>query len=81
MGNLSLAAGLLAISLGLTYALMPYGNSSMGWENPWVIAMFPLGIMLFIWNEIKVKSPLFNLSLFKMCLFLRHTCTALKCSC
>ncbi|MEM0097206.1 MAG: MFS transporter [Conexivisphaerales archaeon] len=69
VGNLTLATGLLAISLGLTYALMPYGNSSMGWENPWVIAMFPVGalmFLIFIFNERKVKAPLFDLSLFKI---------------
>ncbi len=69
IGNVTIAAGLLAISLGLTYALMPYGNSSMGWGNPWVIATFPLGIvmfLLFIYNERRAKSPLFNLSLFKV---------------
>ncbi|MGC8661882.1 MAG: MFS transporter [Nitrososphaeria archaeon] len=69
VGNASLAAGLLAISLGLTYALMPYGNSAMGWDNPWVIATLPVGVimfMLFILNERKVKAPLFNLSLFKI---------------
>ncbi|MCL4344245.1 MAG: MFS transporter [Nitrososphaerota archaeon] len=68
-GNATLAAGLLAISLGLTYALMPYGNSSMGWGDPWVIATFPLGALMFIifiLNERKVKAPMFNLSLFKI---------------
>ncbi|MFP3223005.1 MAG: MFS transporter [Nitrososphaeria archaeon] len=69
IGNVTLAAGLLAISLGLTYALMPYGNSSLGWGNPWVIATFPIGaimFLLFVFNERRVKAPLFNLSLFKI---------------
>jgi len=69
IGNITLAAGLLAISLGLTYALMPYGNSPMGWDNPWVIASFPVGAALFIAfviNEMKTNSPMFNLSLFKV---------------
>ncbi len=69
IGNITIAAGLLAISLGLTYALMPYGNSSMGWGNPWVIATFPIGAIMFIVfviNERSARSPLFNLALFKI---------------
>ncbi|BBE42188.1 MFS transporter [Conexivisphaera calida] len=68
-GNVTLAAGLLAISLGLTYALMPYGNSQMGWTNPWVIASFPLGALmfvLFVLSERRAPAPLFNLSLFRV---------------
>jgi MFS family permease len=68
-GNLTLAAGLLAISLGLTYALMPYGGSQMGWGNPWVIASFPLGALLFVLfaiSERRAKAPLFDLSLFRV---------------
>ncbi|AFH42870.1 major facilitator superfamily MFS_1 [Fervidicoccus fontis Kam940] len=68
-GNVTLAGGLLAISLGLTYALMPYGNSQMGWGNPWVITAFIIGVALFIvFVEIekKAKAPLFQLSLFKI---------------
>ncbi|MGB9831039.1 MAG: MFS transporter, partial [Fervidicoccus fontis] len=56
-GNVTLAGGLLAISLGLTYALMPYGNSQMGWGNPWVITAFIIGVALFIvFVEIEKKS-------------------------
>ncbi|MFP3255759.1 MAG: MFS transporter [Thermoplasmata archaeon] len=68
-GNVSLALSLILISLGFTYALEPYGNSQMGWSNPWVIASFIFGsisLIIFIFIERRVKYPLFNLSLFKI---------------
>ena len=68
-GNITLAAGLVLMSLGFTYALMPYGNSEMGWSNPIVISSFIVGaIMLaaFIPVELRQESPLFNISLFKV---------------
>jgi len=68
-GNVALAAGLLAISLGLTYSLIPYGNSPLGWGNPWVIVSFLVGaafFALFVFHEKRAESPMFNLSLFKI---------------
>jgi len=68
-GNTTLALSLILISLGFTYTLEPYGTSQMGWENPWVIAAFVLGIIflvMFVIIEKRVKDPLFNLSLFKI---------------
>ena len=68
-GNITLALSLILISLGFTYTLEPYGTSQMGWENPWVIAAFVLGIIfliMFVIIEKRVKDPLFNLSLFKI---------------
>ena len=68
-GNVTLAAGLVLISLGFTYALMPYGGSEMGWTNPLVIASFIAGtalIIAFIPIELRQEAPLFNLSLFKV---------------
>ncbi|MEM0134746.1 MAG: MFS transporter [Thermoplasmatales archaeon] len=68
-GNVALGGGLVLISLGFTYALVPFGNSAMGWNSPWVIASFIVGAILliaFIFIELKVKYPLFDLSLFKI---------------
>ncbi len=68
-GNIFLAGGLILISLAFTYSLVPYGNSSMGWNNPMVILMFIFGVIflaLFVYIERKVKFPLFNLNLFKV---------------
>ncbi|MGC8663236.1 MAG: MFS transporter [Thermoplasmata archaeon] len=68
-GNITLSTGLILISLGFTYVLEPYGSSQVGWNNPWVIIAFAVGILsviLFIFVERKVKDPLFNLSLFRI---------------
>ena len=68
-GNLTLALGLVLITLGFTYALMPYGGSEMGWTNPLVIASFVAGMALiiaFIPIELRQEEPLFKLSLFRV---------------
>ncbi|MCI2412861.1 MAG: MFS transporter [Cuniculiplasma sp.] len=67
-GNIAFAGGLTLILLGVTYGLMPYDNSSMGWGNPYVIASMTIGVILviaFIFIERAVEQPMFNLSLFK----------------
>lgn len=69
LGNITLALGLVLISLGFTYVLQPYDGSEMGWTNPWVIAAFIFGlasIILFIFVEKRVNDPLFDLSLFRI---------------
>jgi len=68
-GNITLAASLILISLGFTYTLEPYGNSQMGWTDPWVIISFVIGIIflfVFIYVEKHTEHPMFNLSLFKI---------------
>jgi len=68
-GNLALGGGLILISLGFTYALVPYGQSTMGWGSPWVLTSFIVGVILlfiFVFVETKVKYPLFNLHLFRI---------------
>jgi len=68
-GNVSLAVGLIAISLGLTYALMPYGNSQLGWWSPWVISSFVIGVaslIAFVFIERRQVNPLFDLKLFRI---------------
>jgi len=37
-GNVTFAGGLTLVLVGVTYALIPYGRSSMGWGDPWVVA-------------------------------------------
>ena len=68
-GNILFAAGLIAILVGITYGLLPYGGHPMGWTNPWVLtAIFGGVAMLVIFGfvETKVAEPLFRLSLFKI---------------
>ena len=67
-GNICFALGLTAILLGITYGLTPYGTSSMGWANPWVVGSLLGGAALLIafpFVESHVQDPMFNLSLFK----------------
>ncbi|WLP89843.1 MFS transporter [Gordonia sp. NB41Y] len=66
-GNLTFAVGLVAILVGITYGIQPYGDSDMGWTNPWVLAALIGGAIVlgaFVVIETKVASPLFELSLF-----------------
>jgi len=68
-GNLLFAAGLIALLVGITYGLLPYGGHPMGWTNPWVLtAMFGglAMLVLFVYVETKVAEPLFRISLFKI---------------
>ncbi|MEM0136283.1 MAG: MFS transporter, partial [Thermoplasmatales archaeon] len=67
-GNVTFAGGLTLILIGLTYGLMPYRSSSMGWGNPWVISSIVIGLILlvlFVIIEGHVDHPMFNMSLFR----------------
>jgi MFS family permease len=71
-GNLTFGVGLTLVLIGITYGLMPYGTSSMGWGDPYVIASLVLGSSLLIgfpFVEQRVKDPMFRLDLFKIRLF------------
>src|ERR1700749_5056320 len=68
-GNILFAAGLIAILVGITYGLLPYGGHPMGWTTPWVLPAIFGGIALLVifgFVETKVAEPLFRLSLFKI---------------
>jgi MFS family permease len=68
-GNLLFGVGLIAILVGITYGLQPYGGSAMGWTNPFVLGAMIGGVVLlilFVWVETKVDEPLFHMSLFKI---------------
>jgi MFS family permease len=68
-GNILFAAGLIAILVGITYGLLPYGGHPMGWTNPWVLtALFGglAALIVFGFVETRVAEPLFRLSLFRI---------------
>jgi EmrB/QacA subfamily drug resistance transporter len=68
-GNVTFIGGLVLLLVGVTYGLMPYGNDTMGWSSPWVIAALILGILSLIAFPIiesRVESPMFRLELFKI---------------
>ena len=71
-GNLTFIIGLTIFLIGITYALLPYGNDPMGWGNPLVIASIVFGVILLIafpLIESRVEDPMFKLSLFKNRIF------------
>ncbi|MGH9074683.1 MAG: MFS transporter, partial [Acidimicrobiales bacterium] len=68
-GNLTFAAGLVAVLVGITYGILPYGGHNMGWTNPKVLAALIGGaavLVLFAWIETKVAQPMFRLPLFRI---------------
>src|SRR5258707_2235155 len=68
-GNLLFAVGLIAILVGITYGLLPYGGHPMGWTNPWVLTALFGGLALlviFVFVETRVAEPLFRISLFRI---------------
>ena len=68
-GNLAFGGGLTLILAGVIYGLIPYGNSAMGWGNPWVIAALVSGaglLIAFPVIESHVAEPMFRLELFKI---------------
>jgi MFS family permease len=68
-GNLTFAAGLVFVMIGLTYGIEPHGGSEMGWTSPAVITELAVGVALlaaFCVIETKVAEPMFRLPLFKI---------------
>ena len=71
-GNVAFGAGLTLVLIGVTYGLLPYGNSSMGWGNPGVIISLVTGgglLIAFPFIEMHVADPMFRLELFKIRMF------------
>ena len=68
-GNILFAVGLIAILVGITYGLQPYGGHPMGWTSPFVLTALFGGLALlvvFVYVETKVAEPLFRISLFRI---------------
>jgi MFS family permease len=68
-GNILFAVGLIAILVGITYGLLPYGGHPMGWTSPWVLTSIFGGVatlVVFGIVETRVPEPLFRLSLFRI---------------
>ncbi len=69
LGNVTFAAGLILVLVGITYGLLPYGGKSMGWTNPKVLAEIFGGVLVLVvfgFVETRVKQPMFRLSLFRI---------------
>ncbi|HEY1826071.1 MAG TPA: MFS transporter [Acidimicrobiales bacterium] len=68
-GNLTFALGLVALMVGITYGIQPYGGHVMGWTSPFVLSCLVVGVVtLFIFARIETRSPdpMFRLSLFRI---------------
>jgi MFS family permease len=68
-GNVTFALGLVALMVGITYGIQPYGGHVMGWTSPFVLACLIVGVIaLFFFARIEVRSPdpMFKLSLFRI---------------
>ncbi|MGD0424478.1 MAG: MFS transporter [Candidatus Bathyarchaeia archaeon] len=67
-GNITFGVGLTVFLIAITYGLLPYGTSTMGWGNPWVIGGL-IGsaalLVAFPFIEMRVPDPMFQLHLFK----------------
>jgi MFS family permease len=69
VGNLTFAVGLIALLVGITYGLLPYGGHSMGWTSPVVLTGIIGGVAVliaFCVIELKVAAPMFDLRLMKI---------------
>jgi MFS family permease len=68
-GNVTFAVGLIAVLVGITYGIQPYGGHTMGWTSPVVLTMIFGGLAVlavFCLIETRVADPMFQLALFKI---------------
>jgi MFS family permease len=68
-GNLTFAAGLIAVLVGITYGIQPYGGHTMGWTSPLVLGLIGGGLAVlaaFCLIETRVPEPMFSLGLFRI---------------
>src|SRR6202046_5251268 len=75
-GNLTFAVGLIAVMVGITFGIEPYGTHNMGWTSPVVIGALGFGVALLIafgLIEQRVAEPMFRLQLFRIRAFTAGT--------
>jgi MFS family permease len=68
-GNVTFAAGLIAVLVGITYGIQPYGGHTMGWTSPLVLGLIIGGLVIlaiFCVIETRVDEPMFRLALFRI---------------
>jgi MFS family permease len=68
-GNVTFGAGLVAVLVGITYGIQPYGGHTMGWTSPLVLGLIIGGLAIlaiFCVIETRVAEPMFNLALFRI---------------
>src|SRR5213080_3686389 len=47
-GNITFAVGLIALLIGITYGIQPYGDSTMGWGSPLVLTCVIGGVVVLV---------------------------------
>jgi MFS family permease len=71
-GNVTFAAGLILVMVGITYGIEPAGGHTMGWTSTPVVLELSLGVALLVvfgLIEVRVEDPMFRLPLFKIRMF------------
>lgn len=71
-GTLTFGIGLTVLLTGITYGIQPYGESTTGWTNPWVLGAIAAGLGLlvaFCFVELRVAEPMVNIRLFRSAAF------------
>jgi MFS family permease len=69
LGNVTFAVGLIALMVGITYGIQPYGHHTMSWTSPSVLGELIGGaavLVLFGLIETRVEEPMFHLDLFRI---------------
>ncbi len=69
LGNVTFAVGLIAVMVGITYGIQPYGHHTMSWGSPKVLAELIGGtavLAVFCVVEARVSDPMFHLDLFRI---------------
>jgi MFS family permease/cytidylate kinase len=67
-GSALFAVGLVAVLVGLTYGIQPYGGHPMGWTNPAVLGSVIGGVLIlgiFVLVERRVAEPMLDLALLR----------------
>jgi MFS family permease len=68
-GNVTFGTGLVAVLVGITYGIQPYGGHTMGWTSPLVLSLIGGGLAVlvaFCVIETRVMEPMFRLALFRI---------------
>jgi MFS family permease len=69
LGNITFAVGLIAVMVGITYGIQPYGHHTMSWGSPKILAELVGGTIVlgaFCVIEMRVEQPMFHLDLFRI---------------
>ncbi len=69
IGNITFAIGLIAVMVGITYGIQPYGHHVMSWSSPKVLGELIGGVIvlaIFCVIETRVEQPMFHVDLFRI---------------